>query len=183
MIAARIAARIMRATALWLSCAAVLATAAQTAQAQAVNTPAVSIWPTRPVKVVVPFSAAGTADLLARVMADKLSASLGQPFVLEHRPGAGGIIGQEQVARAAPDGYIVRLSSLGSFAISPVLTPVSSIRSGISPISPIWAVSRWSCSRRGMRATDAAELMTMLGQPRRDHLRDHLGRLADAPAA
>jgi tripartite-type tricarboxylate transporter receptor subunit TctC len=81
-------------------------------------------WPTRPVKLVVPFSAAGTADLLARLVADRLGAALGQPFVVEHRPGAGGIIGQEQVARAAPDGYTFVISSLGSFVISPVFTPV-----------------------------------------------------------
>jgi len=81
-------------------------------------------WPTRPVKIVVPFSAAGTADLLARIVADKLGSSLGQPFIVEHRPGAGGIIGQEQVARAAPDGYTFVVSSLGSFIISPVFTPV-----------------------------------------------------------
>src|SRR5262245_16871693 len=82
-------------------------------------------WPVRPVKIVVPFSAAGTADLLARIVAERLQASLGQPFVVEHRPGAGGIIGQEQVARAAPDGYTFVISSLGSFIISPVFTPVS----------------------------------------------------------
>jgi tripartite-type tricarboxylate transporter receptor subunit TctC len=82
-------------------------------------------WPTRPVRVVVPFSASGTADLLARLMADKLSASLGHPFVIENRPGAGGTIGQEQVARATPDGYTLVISSLGSFVINPVFTPVS----------------------------------------------------------
>ena len=81
-------------------------------------------WPTRTVKIVVPFSAAGTADLLARIVAERLQANLGQPFVVEHRPGAGGIIGQEQVARAAPDGYTFVISSLGSFIISPVFTPV-----------------------------------------------------------
>jgi tripartite-type tricarboxylate transporter receptor subunit TctC len=77
------------------------------------------------VKIVVPFSAAGTADLLTRIVADKLGTALGQAFVVEDRPGAGGIIGQEQVARAAPDGYTLVLSSFGSFVISPVLTPVS----------------------------------------------------------
>jgi len=81
-------------------------------------------WPTRPVRLVVPFSAAGTADLLARLVAERIGASLGQPFVIENRPGAGGIIGQEQVARAAPDGYTLVVSSLGSFVINPVFTPV-----------------------------------------------------------
>jgi len=81
-------------------------------------------WPMRPVRLVVPFSAAGTADLLARLVAERLGATLGQPFVIENRPGAGGIIGQEQVARAAPDGYTLVISSLGSFVINPVFTPV-----------------------------------------------------------
>lgn len=81
-------------------------------------------WPTRPVKIVVPFSAAGTADLLTRIVADKLSKSLGQPFVVEDRPGAGGIIGQEAVAHAAPDGYTLVVSSLGSMVITPAFTPL-----------------------------------------------------------
>src|SRR5262245_7370627 len=58
---------------------------------------AAETWPTRPIKLVVPFSAAGTADLLARIVADRLGPILGQPVVVEHRPGAGGIVGQEQV--------------------------------------------------------------------------------------
>jgi tripartite-type tricarboxylate transporter receptor subunit TctC len=81
-------------------------------------------WPVRPVRIVVPFSASGTADLLARAAADKLAAAFGRSFVIENRPGAGGMIGQEQVARAAPDGYTFVVSSLGSFVISPVFTPV-----------------------------------------------------------
>ena len=85
---------------------------------------AAEAWPTRPIKLVVPFSAAGTADLLARLVADRLGPVLGQPVVVEHRPGAGGIVGQEQVARASPDGYTLVVSSLGSFIISPVFTPV-----------------------------------------------------------
>ncbi len=80
-------------------------------------------WPTRPVKIVVPFSASGTADLLARVVAEKLGTALGQRFVIENRPGAGGFIGQDAVTRAAPDGYTFVLSSLGSFVINPVFTP------------------------------------------------------------
>ena len=82
-------------------------------------------WPNHPVKIVVPFSASGAADLLARLVADRLGTSFGQPFILDHRPGAGGIIGDEQVARAAPDGYTFVVSSLGSFVISPVFAPVS----------------------------------------------------------
>ncbi len=81
-------------------------------------------WPTRPVKIVVPFSAAGTADLLTRIVADKLSTALGQSFVVENRPGAGGVIGQESVTRAAPDGYTLVISSLGSDVITPAFMPL-----------------------------------------------------------
>ena len=88
---------------------------------------AAEAWPTRPIKLVVPFSAAGTADLLARLVADRLGPVLGQPVVVEHRPAAGGIVGQEQVARASPDGYTLVVSSLGSFIISPVFTLVPPI--------------------------------------------------------
>jgi tripartite-type tricarboxylate transporter receptor subunit TctC len=87
---------------------------AASAQAQA--------WPARPVKIIVPFSAAGTADLLTRIVADKLTTALGEPFVVENRPGAGGLIGQETVARAAPDGYTLVISSFGSFIINPAFT-------------------------------------------------------------
>jgi tripartite-type tricarboxylate transporter receptor subunit TctC len=79
-------------------------------------------WPTRPVRIIVPFSAAGTADLLTRIVADKLNTALGEPFVVENRPGAGGLIGQETVARVAPDGYTLVVSSFGSFIINPAFT-------------------------------------------------------------
>jgi tripartite-type tricarboxylate transporter receptor subunit TctC len=81
-------------------------------------------WPARPVRIIVPFSGAGTADLLTRIVADKLSTALGQPFVVEDRPGAGGIIGQEAVVRSAPDGYTLVVSSLGSLVITPAFTPL-----------------------------------------------------------
>lgn len=62
-------------------------------------------WPTRPVRIVSPFAAGGTADILARMVADHLSAVFKQQFFVENRPGAGNMIGIESVARSAPDGY------------------------------------------------------------------------------
>src|SRR6266436_8043513 len=68
-------------------------------------------YPTRPVRVIVPFAPAGDTDLVARLMGQWLSERLGQQFVIENRPGAGTNIGTEAVARAAADGYTLLLAS------------------------------------------------------------------------
>jgi tripartite-type tricarboxylate transporter receptor subunit TctC len=77
------------------------------------------IYPTKPVKVIAGFPPGGAADLLARVVGDKLSAALGQSFVVENRPGAGGTIGADAVAKAAPDGYTLLLCVTASQTIAP----------------------------------------------------------------
>jgi len=68
-------------------------------------------WPTRPVKIIVPFAAGGPADIYARLLAEKLQASLGQTFVVEDRPGGGAIVGTEAVVQSAPDGYTLLMMS------------------------------------------------------------------------
>ena len=68
-------------------------------------------YPTRPVKIVVPFAAGGPADVYARVLAQKLQESMGQPFVVEDRPGGGSVVGTDVVAKSAPDGYTLLLMS------------------------------------------------------------------------
>ena len=80
-------------------------------------------WPARPVRVIAPFAAGGTADLLGRIAAGKLSESMGQPFIVENRPGAGGVLGSELVARSAPDGYTLLVSGVASHAVAPALSP------------------------------------------------------------
>jgi tripartite-type tricarboxylate transporter receptor subunit TctC len=72
---------------------------------------AVESYPTRPIKIIVPWPAGGVADFLARISADGLSKKLGQPVIVENRPGAGTNIGSELVAKASPDGYTLLLSS------------------------------------------------------------------------
>ena len=80
-------------------------------------------WPARPVRIIAPFAAGGTADLLGRVTAAKLTESMGQPFIVENRPGAGGVLGSELVARSAPDGYTLLVSGVASHAVAPALSP------------------------------------------------------------
>ena len=77
-------------------------------------------YPTRPVKVVVPFAAGGPTDVMARLLAQKLSESFKQQFYVENHPGAGGNIGMQIVARAAPDGYTLLVAS-SSFVVNPSL--------------------------------------------------------------
>jgi len=80
-------------------------------------------WPARPVKLVVPFPPGGTGDLLGRLAAKEMQASLGQPVVVENRAGAGGAIGSDAVAKSEPDGYTLLLSNIASQAIGPAVNP------------------------------------------------------------
>jgi tripartite-type tricarboxylate transporter receptor subunit TctC len=81
---------------------------------------AAETYPDRPVKIIAPFTAGGPSDFVARLLADKLSQTLGQPFYVEDHPGAGGNIGMAQVARSAPDGYIMLVAS-SSYVVNPSL--------------------------------------------------------------
>jgi tripartite-type tricarboxylate transporter receptor subunit TctC len=78
-------------------------------------------YPTKPVRIVVPFGAGGTTDLMGRILADKLSSSLGQRFVIENKPGAGGNVGSDIVAKAPADGYTLGMGTVSSHAINATL--------------------------------------------------------------
>ena len=80
-------------------------------------------YPNRVVRVIVPFAAGGTTDIFARLLSDKLSQQLGQQFIIENRGGAGGNIGTDAVAKAAPDGYTLVMGTVGTHAINPSLYP------------------------------------------------------------
>jgi tripartite-type tricarboxylate transporter receptor subunit TctC len=78
-------------------------------------------YPTRPIKLVVPAAPGGGTDVLARLLAKRLSDGLGQPVVIDNRAGAGGLVGSEQVARAAPDGYTILLGTVATHGLAPSL--------------------------------------------------------------
>ncbi len=78
-------------------------------------------WPAKPVHVIVPYVAAGAADIFGRTLAQKLGEALGQTFVVENRPGANGGIGSDAVAKAAPDGYTLLATASGPIVVNPVL--------------------------------------------------------------
>jgi len=91
-------------------------------------------YPSKPVRVIVPFAPGGGTDFIARFVAQRLASSLGQPFVVENRPGAGGSIGAEQGIRAAPDGYTLTVIS-NSYTVNPSLYKIK-----FDPVSDITAL-------------------------------------------
>ncbi|MDM0000310.1 tripartite tricarboxylate transporter substrate binding protein [Variovorax sp. J22P240] len=110
----------------------VLTALSMTVMAAAAGTAMASDYPSRPIKVVVPYAAGGTIDAMARVLSPKLQAILGQPVVVDNRPGAGTMIGADAVARAEPDGYTIFMGSNAAFTISPQVmgkVPYDPIRS------------------------------------------------------
>jgi tripartite-type tricarboxylate transporter receptor subunit TctC len=80
-------------------------------------------YPSRPITLVVPYAAGGGNDVMARIVAEKMSKSLGQQVVIENKGGAGGSIATRQIAKAAPDGYTLGLGGTGTLAINPTLYP------------------------------------------------------------
>ena len=93
-------------------------------------------WPERPVKIIVPWAPGGSTDILARTVADKLSKSLGQPVVVENKPGASGNMGSDMVAKAAPDGYTLLFGSMSTHAINPGMMPAMPFK-GVEDFTPI----------------------------------------------
>ena len=87
----------------------------------AFNCAAQTAWPTRPVKIIVPFAPGGTTDILARAMAPELTKAFGQAFVVENRAGAGGNVGADVVAKAPADGYTILMGTVGTHGINKAL--------------------------------------------------------------
>ena len=127
-----------RITAAWTVSALAIAAACLTAAAQAQGDPATG-YPNRPIRVTVGLAAGGGTDIIARLVAQKLSEGFGQPVVVENKPGTSGIIGAEHVAKAQPDGYTLLMSPGGVFVINPIMyskLPYSPVRD-FAPVSMV----------------------------------------------
>lgn len=120
-------------------------------------------YPTHAVRIIVPFPPGGPADALARLAGEKLARALGQPFVVENKPGAGGNIGMEQGAKAAPDGYTLTLAPVGNLTIAPSLyskLPYDPARD-YAPITVLAAVPNVLIVHPAVPAKTLAELIAL----------------------
>ncbi|NKC33630.1 Bug family tripartite tricarboxylate transporter substrate binding protein [Falsiroseomonas selenitidurans] len=134
--------------------------------------PRAQSFPTRPVRMVIPFTAGGSNDVVGRMLADGMAQRMGQPMVVENRGGAGGLIGNDVVAKADPDGYTMLLAGSGSFVISSLVQP----RLPYDPVKDFAAICWLGASPNvitvhpSVQATNLRELQA-LGRARREPLR------------
>ncbi|MBL8385142.1 MAG: tripartite tricarboxylate transporter substrate binding protein [Burkholderiales bacterium] len=121
-------------------------------------------FPSRPLRLVVPFPAGGATDVIARVAAERAARRLGQPMVVENRPGAGGTIGADSVAKAAPDGYTLLLTTPGVVAINPHLyakMPYDA-QKDLVPVALLVRVPNLLVVHPAVPAKDVRELIALL---------------------
>jgi tripartite-type tricarboxylate transporter receptor subunit TctC len=119
-------------------------------------------YPTKPVKIIVPFAAGGSADVYARFLGQRLQEALGQPFVVENRPGAGSIIGTDAVAKSTPDGYTLLLMS-NTHTVNESLIPAKpfQLMRDFVPVAPISSSDLILVVHPSVRAVDLSELLKL----------------------
>jgi tripartite-type tricarboxylate transporter receptor subunit TctC len=120
-------------------------------------------YPARPVRIVAPFAPGGLADVLSRAVGERLQKQLGQPFVVENRPGAGGNIGADLVARAEPDGYTLLMSSAGILTINQFLYTAMPFdpAAALIPVSVVADMPMLLVVRRELAARDVREFLAL----------------------
>ena len=119
-------------------------------------------WPTRPVRMVIPYPPGGPTDILGRIVAQRLTVDLGQPFVAENRPGGGGSIGAEQVARAAPDGATFLVNASAHVILPHMLRVPFDAVADFAPVTLIASVPLMLVVPASSPARDVAGLVAYL---------------------
>ncbi len=136
-----------------LALSATVASSAATAQA----------WPSKPVTLIVPFAAGGTTDVLARSLAEKLQQSLGQPVIVESKPGAGATLGADYVAKSKPDGYTLLVGAVHHTIAPSVYKKLSyDFQKDLAPITEIALVPNVLVVNAATPAKTVAELVALL---------------------
>jgi tripartite-type tricarboxylate transporter receptor subunit TctC len=124
-------------------------------------------YPSKPIRLVVGFPPGGAADFVSRAFQEPLGRALGQPIVVENRPGAGSSIAAEHVAKSAPDGYSVLIASPSSILVNPIITP----KAGFQPLKDLIAVSKVSSSPLILAvnpSVPAASVKELIGHAKRN---------------
>lgn len=118
-------------------------------------------WPDKPVRVIVPFLAGGSIDLVMRLLNEKLGARLGRPVIVENKAGAGGMVGAGDVAKSAPDGHTLLFSAQGPLAIAPLLVKQAPYdpRSAFAPVSLVAVMPNVLLVHPGLPARNPAEFI------------------------
>jgi tripartite-type tricarboxylate transporter receptor subunit TctC len=120
-------------------------------------------YPTRPITMIVPYPAGGPTDVVGRVMAERMRASLGQTVIIENISGADGSIGTNRAARASPDGYTIELGLIGTHVLNGAVYPLQyDVLNDFEPISPLVSASVVLFGRKTMPAKDFRELIVWL---------------------
>jgi tripartite-type tricarboxylate transporter receptor subunit TctC len=125
---------------------------------------AAQAWPSKPIRYVVPFAAGGTTDILARTISERLSVALGQPVIVENKPGAGGGVGAAEVAKAAPDGHTIMGGTISTHAINASLyksLPYDPVKDFVA-ITLIARVPNMLVINNDIPAKNVAELIALM---------------------
>jgi tripartite-type tricarboxylate transporter receptor subunit TctC len=121
-------------------------------------------WPNKPIRYIVPFAAGGTTDILARTISEKLTVALGQPVIVENKPGAGGGVGAAEVAKAPPDGYTIMGGTISTHAINATLyssLPYDPVKDFVA-ITLIARVPNMLVVNNDIPAKNVAELIALM---------------------
>ncbi len=120
-------------------------------------------YPSKPITLVVALPAGGAVDALARVMAEHMKATLGQPIIVENMGGAGGTLSIARVVRSVPDGYTLGMGTLGQYVISGAVYPVQyDLLTDLAPVALLPNVPYWMTARKTLPANNLQELVTWL---------------------
>ena len=124
---------------------------------------AAQTFPARPVAIVVPFSAGGPTDTIARIMAERMGRSLGQPVIVENTTGAGGSIAVGRIARGAPDGYLLGIGHIGTHVINGAMYPLQyDLLKDLEPVAMITTNATFLVSKTAVPARDLKELIAWM---------------------